>query len=863
MAKLHVAAEAAGLNSGDVVLAFKSEATYVEAYVTGLRAAGRTPRAAGEGRWTASAPSGRLSFEYEISKTVPWHSNIPWSTGKEISIYADSECALFMAPYLFIFPAREEFSSIRVKFVVPAGWEIVTPYTFDGEYYVAKKTTTSLLNDFLDRQQIYMGPMRYYAERTAEGCLIRFGQLRADENIQTLQSQDDVEAYADATARTVLALTEVFGENPYEVFAMYANFRRNDWRFPGTRYFGNGYQYWPEGRWDELTGHTIFAWAGKGGNPLVMKEELAQGLLEDYYGQLLAWELFADCAYRAKMYWYFLMYSWMYDHRDRPLASYSGSTDEYEAYLRWEFISLLLDQQIRQSTGGKKTLTDALKWLYQKYGGSGHVVDESDLEGAISAATGVDLTAVFSTYVYGDAELPVYSYLASYRQDFIDYVPRFEQLRHHDYAQGHVVALLIDTVLAAALGEHLVFTLREGLAEGFAQEILQRFTVDELSEADVTAVLSEMTGEDCSDFFRAWSETYGPLDIEQARAWLEDYAHKGGRQTGSLGAHTESPGSKGATLRIEEPRQDLPFDQLGRGVCWGLTDAGTINWTTPLVESIPICLSISIEDQSVLERIGSRTVATFGVEFDGPSGWGSAILGVDASRKTVFTQEYQDGGSSMKYFEHVQVPVVAEGEGWETEICVLPFSSIARFTIGHGETAFGIDVAVGPAVEDVTTREASEDGGFGDSFDAESVYLDGVVGDEWERALARISDPAGDANRGDVDLQDVYIAVDEHYLYIRLDTSEIPSSEVEYTVDLKASGSSTRYSICTHSHCICGPSGWIQDLEYVIGDVIEIAVPRLAYGDLQMVYFSVDARLSSSGWSSSYDHVRGELMKLW
>ena len=217
----------------------------------------------------------------------------------------------------------------------------------------------------------------------------------------------------------------------------------------------------------------------------------------------------------------------------------------------------------------------------------------------------------------------------------------------------------------------------------------------------------------------------------------------------------------------------------------------------------------------------------------------------------------------MKYFEHVQVPVVAEGEGWETEICVLPFSSIARFTIGHGETAFGIDVAVGPAVEDVTTREASEDGGFGDSFDAESVYLDGVVGDEWERALARITDPAGDANRGDVDLQDVYIAVDEHYLYIRLDTSEIPSSEVEYTVDLKASGSSTRYSICTHSHSICGPSGWIQDLEYVIGDVIEIAVPRLAYGDLQMVYFSVDARLSSSGWSSSYDHVRGELMKLW
>ena len=202
-ARVHVAATAQGLRGGTATLALKGEATYVESYISNLQCGSRAPTDAGQGRWTVQVSSGALNYEYDVKNIVPWRPNVPWGTSKDIGIYVDSECGLFMAPYLFVFPNQHEFSSIRVKFVVPTGWEVVTPFPFDGEFYVAQKVTRSLLNDFLNRQQFYMGPMRFYAEKIAGDCVVKFGQLMADENVWELDSQERVDAYADATAKAV------------------------------------------------------------------------------------------------------------------------------------------------------------------------------------------------------------------------------------------------------------------------------------------------------------------------------------------------------------------------------------------------------------------------------------------------------------------------------------------------------------------------------------------------------------------------------------------------------------------------------------------------------------------------------------
>jgi hypothetical protein len=633
---IHVDATAAGLSGDTLFLALKAEAAYVESYISGLRCGPGTPVDAGEGRWSVRTSGRTVTYEYDVKNIVPWRSSIPWSTSRDIGVYVDSECALFMAPYLFVFPERQEFSSIRVKFVVPATWAVATPYAFDGEYYMARRTTTSLLSDFVNRQQFYMGPMRFYAERNAAGCVVTFGQLKADENVRDPGSQREVDAFADATVKTVLALSGLFGENPYDVFTMYTNFRRAGWSFPGTRYFGNGYQYWPEGRWDELIGHTIFAWAGKGGNPLVMTQELAQGVLEDYYGQLLAWELFRDPAYLAKMYWYYLMYEWMYDHRDRPFQSYMGTTDEYEAYFRWEFIALLLDREIRRSTGGARTLADALRWLYERYERSGRVVGASDLERAIREATGVDLSDTFDEYVYGEAKLPVYPYLAGYRQHFIDYVPAFEGLRYHDYPHGHVIALFVDTVLAAALGEHLVWTLQgEARAEDFANEILRRFSLDDLTESDVTSLLSEMTGEDCSGFFTHWQRSYGRLDLADLIAWLRDYSPPTSRPLADESPQ-QAPSENVRTHRVDYAAPDpylaeFTFTADAESVC--IEAAGQTVWDSLAEGAVEV----------ILRPLGSSSLYRY-VARGTSTGW-------TLYRESVYTKEREPIGKLQAEIE--------------------------------------------------------------------------------------------------------------------------------------------------------------------------------------------------------------------
>jgi len=527
---VHVAATIEGSRSNFATLALRSEATYVESYITNMHCGSTSATDTGQGRWSVSGTTSPLAYEYDIARIVPWDPNVPWGTDSDIGVYVDGQCALFMAPYLFVYPDRLDLSSIRVKFVVPQNWSIVTPYSFDGEFHVAQKVTKSLLDDFLGRQQIYMGPMRFYAERNAGTCVVKFGQLLGDDNTWDIGSQADVDAFADATAAAVLALSGMFGAVPYDTFAMYTNFRRGNWAFQGTRYFGNGYQYWPKGRWDELVGHAAYAWASDWYAPLLVEYTLAKGVIESYYGQLLAWELFQDPTYCAKMYRNFLMYEWMYNHHARPSTSYTGERDEYDAYFRWEFIALLLDQQIRASSGNGKTLEDAMRWLYAKYVNSGHRVSASDLQQAIRSSTGVDLSGAFSKYVSGQAKLPVYEYLADYRQYLAPYVRVFERTKYHNYPCGHVVPLFVDMVLSAALGEHLAWALGgEAHAIDFAERILTEYKLNALTESDVTRTLSAMTKHDCSDFFTYWEGSYGRLTLAEVTAWLKDYVYIRGR----------------------------------------------------------------------------------------------------------------------------------------------------------------------------------------------------------------------------------------------------------------------------------------------------------------------------------------------
>lgn len=630
--RVHVAATAQGLRGDTATLALKGEATYVESYISNLRCGSRPPTDAGQGRWTVQVSGGALSYEYDVKNIIPWHPNVPWGTSKDIGIYVDRQCGLFMAPYLFVFPDQQEFSSIRVKFVVPTGWQVVTPFPFDGEFYVAQKVTRSLLNDFLNRQQFYMGPMRFYAERNAGDCVIKFGQLMADENVWELDTQEEVDAYADATAKAVLALSELFGTNPYGLFTMYTNFRSDGWTYQGTRYLGNGYQYWPEHRWDQLTGHLGLAWARQQDAPLWVDARIEKGIIEDYYGHKLAYELFDDSVYRAKMLLYYYLYEWMREHPASATSSHAGGIGEYEAYVRWEFVALLLDEIIQERSGGTHSLDDAMRWLFTRYSNTEYVVGISDLEWAIQAATNVNVGDVFSRYAYGTAKLPVYDYIKDSRDAFLDYPRVLEDVVHNRHYHGHILPMFIDVVLAGSLAPHIPWGLHHvGYAQTFAETILDSHDLERLTEGDVTTMLSQLAGQDCSDFFHAWEDSFGVLTMEQVKSWLQDYLDKTRGQTPTIGE----------------------------------SSSGRILWDGVFVAGSPIELKIEVYDSRYAIRSGSSRVARFVVKLSDLSECAQVMPG-EARR-------FEWGGF---VFLEKSIPLSEMPGGWEGLVIITPCNGL-------------------------------------------------------------------------------------------------------------------------------------------------------------------------------------------
>jgi len=526
---IHVSAVARNLGGSQTELTFSTEALYVGSYVTNLGSNRGDLHAVDMGRWRLASSVRSISYDYDLPDVIPWQVHATYMlSGSDIAVYVDETSAVFMVPHVFIFPDRQEFSSIRITFDIPPEWRVVAPWDEVSEnVYVVRHVNRELISDFKGHQ-IYMGRMKFYAESDANDCIVKVGKLWADDESGELMSQAETEASALAMRDSLIALENLFGRNPFSVYTLVPNFKRlldQEWYFFSPWYLGNSLQHWPEHRRDELIGHAAMAWVGPVSVPLLGGKEFKNGMCEFYYGLLYAWELFEDPAYLAKRYLHYLAYEWMHGHHVRSPSSYAcGTCDEYDVYFRWELICMLLDEEIRRRTSERHQLADAVKWLYSRFADTGYTIKASDLHTAIEAATGAQVSDLFDRYVYQDEKLPVFQYVASYREHFEAYGELFETLRHHNYMLGHTVPWFINIVMASSLAQHIPHGL--GVLEypaEFAEYVLERHEVDLLTEEDVVEALTHLTEIDCTSFFTQWEDTYGRLTIDQVRAWLRDY----------------------------------------------------------------------------------------------------------------------------------------------------------------------------------------------------------------------------------------------------------------------------------------------------------------------------------------------------
>lgn len=106
-------------------------------------------------------------------------------------------------------------------------------------------------------------------------------------------------------------------------------------------------------------------------------------------------------------------HAWFYDRAPQmQKTNFANSTISY--YNKGALLGMLLDLEIRERTGGKKSLDDVMRSMYKKFYEApastyylpGRGYTERDILEALNAVSGTDFTDFFRRYIQGTDELP-------------------------------------------------------------------------------------------------------------------------------------------------------------------------------------------------------------------------------------------------------------------------------------------------------------------------------------------------------------------------------------------------------------------------------------------------------------------------
>ncbi|MDE3179678.1 MAG: M61 family metallopeptidase [Acidobacteriota bacterium] len=112
-------------------------------------------------------------------------------------------------------------------------------------------------------------------------------------------------------------------------------------------------------------------------------------------------------------------HAWFYDRAPQmQQTNFVNSTISY--YNKGALLGMLLDLEIRERTGGKKSLDDLMRYMYNKFYNApaatyylrGRGYTEADILDALDKVSGTDCSAFFNRYIRGTDELPYDKVLA-------------------------------------------------------------------------------------------------------------------------------------------------------------------------------------------------------------------------------------------------------------------------------------------------------------------------------------------------------------------------------------------------------------------------------------------------------------------
>ncbi|MCD6564380.1 MAG: hypothetical protein J7K53_00400 [Bacteroidales bacterium] len=481
--------------------------------------------------WAISSPSklSNVNIGYDISKIVSITMALPSMRQEgEVAVFINDLGGMLTSQYFFLVPINVATKNIKVQFNLPSEWQIVCPYVNRGTYFEVPKITNNLISNFVQRQGLTLGKMKFYSEEKVGDCTIKFGVSEADQSWDTkihLSTQEDVDFYVQRVAAAVEKFTEIFGENPAPVITLYTYFRSGpseEYKYGGESALG-AYQYYAPDRYDELTGHLLYSWVSfttgtMGEAPVYADGFIAKGLGESYLGCKMAYELTGDKAYLGEIYYYYLVYKRALD------TKYMNLSEIKDSYYKGGSFGIYLDGLIQKETNGSKSIYDVFAYLYKKYKNSESYVGIPELEEAVNIVTGKDNSVIFNKYIYGNEEIPMQDIIQSYKESFGEFLKVLDSGSWKKQYRGYAIPFFVNVEMAIPLSDHLPFGLLiKDYYNDFAKYILANYDVNTLTKEDVETSLSKLTGEDCTGFFERWKDSYDELSLKEMKEWLKSY----------------------------------------------------------------------------------------------------------------------------------------------------------------------------------------------------------------------------------------------------------------------------------------------------------------------------------------------------
>jgi len=345
---------------------------------------------------TQGSPEVIVTYEVEPSD---WFGS---DAHREYTSYIASEYAMIRTPNL-LFALWQPVSSISVEFVLPPGWTAVTPWAREGTAFQPSDT-----NDLM--VEIALGPFEV-VEMVVSGVPIRVGIIPGAPRETILEDVRDFFAFQYS----------IFGEFPYARF-MAAFADRNVPPFHNGGVASRNSFYLPSQYRPPVLAHEMFhMWNGGVIAPANADELwLLEGGTEFYTTDtLFRTGRFPPVTWLGTYNWHAEQVAELERQLDISLleacrrAMAEGGAVKDFAYWKGRLFFFLLNEKVRQVTGGSRSMDDVMRELYRR---NSPVTNESIL-GVLNSLTGASFEEEFNRYLYGKESIPLAGFLQDADRD--------------------------------------------------------------------------------------------------------------------------------------------------------------------------------------------------------------------------------------------------------------------------------------------------------------------------------------------------------------------------------------------------------------------------------------------------------------